>query len=244
MKIIKLNAIPSTNTFLSELSQTLLLDDFTVVVTKSQTNGKGQRGAGWQSEKGKNLTFSVLCDVSRFKNTLFLWNCLVAVSLVNALKKISKPSIAIKWPNDIMSESKKIAGILIENRFLASGKVQSIVGIGLNVNQTEFIDLPHASSLALLNNKHFHLLPILKKIVFELQYNLENLKNESEIWAEYHSCLFRYNEVSHFETENAIFKGTIKGVSREGLLTVQKEDDSIQEFDIKAIKMLLNKNIS
>ena len=154
MKIIKLDAIDSTNRFLKALSAQESRENFTVVSTESQTQGKGQRGSGWSSEKGKNLTFSVLYNQKAEQLTsLFTLNILVALSVLEALKTFSNLNFSIKWPNDILSENKKIGGILIENTFKNFGEVQSIIGIGLNINQSQFENLPQASSLFLLENQ-------------------------------------------------------------------------------------------
>ena len=118
MKIIKLDAIDSTNSFLKALSAQETCENFTVVSTESQTQGKGQRGSGWTSEAGKNLAFSVLYNQKIEEITsLFTLNIVVALSVVEALKTVSNLNFSIKWPNDILAENKKIAGILIENTF-------------------------------------------------------------------------------------------------------------------------------
>ena len=113
MRIIKLDAIDSTNHFLKALSAQENCENFTVVSTESQTEGKGQRGSGWVSESGKNLTFSVLYNQKVDGITsLFTLNIMVALSVVEALKLISNLNFVIKWPNDIMSGNFKLGGIL------------------------------------------------------------------------------------------------------------------------------------
>lgn len=242
MNIIKLNAIDSTSTFLKQLVTEKLVEDFTIVVAEHQTNGKGQRGSNWVVEGGKNLTFSVLHrNNPNYLKSLFTLNCIVAVSVTEALQAVSKLKYKIKWPNDILAENKKIGGILIENSIKSQDEVLSIIGIGINVNQTQFEHLPQASSLALLENLNFDKMLLLEKIVQQLKFNLTRLSRDGEdyFWNIYHQKLFKKDKVSTFEdTIGNRFVGKITGVSKEGRLEVLLDDDMQTSFDIKEIKML------
>lgn len=242
MKIIKLNAIDSTNTFLKQLAADELVENFTIVVAESQTNGKGQRGSDWVVESGKNLTFSVLyTKTPNLQINLFTLNVIVALSVVEGLQKISSKEFKIKWPNDILAENKKIGGILIENSIKNQEEVQSIIGIGINVNQTQFEHLPQAASLALLENTIFDKMILLEKITNQLKFNLERLGRVGEdfYWNLYHQKLFKKDVVSTFEnTIGNRFVGKIMGVSKDGRLEVLLDDDMQTSFDIKEIKML------
>ncbi|RTL13685.1 MAG: biotin--[acetyl-CoA-carboxylase] ligase [Flavobacteriaceae bacterium] len=242
MRIIKLDAIDSTNHFLKALSVQESCENFTVVSTESQTEGKGQRGSGWASEVGKNLTFSVLYNQNiEGITSLFTLNILVAISVVDVLKSVSNLNFVIKWPNDILAENKKIGGILIENTFKNSKEVQSIIGIGLNVNQSQFENLPQASSLYQLENKIFDRETLLISIVNRLEFNLNQIKvlGETHFWNAYHQILFKKDVVSTFESvAGNRFVGKIQEVTQEGKLAVLLEDDTIRFFDVKEIKML------
>lgn len=242
MNIIKLSAIPSTNTFLKELSANENLPEFTVVVAENQQEGKGQRGSNWTSESGKNLTFSVLVKNFTAKHdSIFVLNILVANALLNTLNKFHIPNVAIKWPNDILSGKKKIAGILIENSFKSANEITSIIGIGLNVNQTNFQDLPLASSLAVVTNRLFDKDQLLTEIVTEMKLLLEKLShsNADFLWKTYHQNLFMKDKVASFQVGNEKpFSAVIQGVSVEGKLLLLQEDDLVHEYDIKEIKLL------
>ena len=242
MKLIKLNAIDSTNTFLKQLATSEVVENFTVVSAEHQTNGKGQRGSEWLIESGKNLTFSVLYTKTlNLQINLFTLNVIVALSVVEGLQKISSKEFKIKWPNDILAENKKIAGILIENSIKSQTEVQSIIGIGINVNQENFENLPQASSLCLLEQQFFDKDLLLKNVVNQLENNLEQLNQLSEayFWEKYHNYLFKKNIVSTFEDSNGNrFVGKIIKVTSEGKLKVQLENDSEIDFDIKEVKML------
>ncbi|HKX87150.1 MAG TPA: biotin--[acetyl-CoA-carboxylase] ligase [Flavobacterium sp.] len=242
MKLIKLDAIDSTNDFLKGLAQNQTLENYTVVTAKSQTKGKGQHGAIWQTEEDKNLITSIL-----IKETLstiegvFELNISVALGIIEALKKFKIPSISIKWPNDIMSENKKIAGILIENSIKSDGKIESIVGIGLNVNQTNFDNLPKASSLKGVTNVEYDIDTILEIIVLEIQKKIELIiQNQSLLlWQDYEKNLFKKGIPMAFEEQNGHkFMGIIQGVTKTGKLEIQLEDDSKRQFSIKEVRLL------
>lgn len=241
MKLIKLDAIDSTNEFLKGLSNNQIVENFTVVTAENQTKGKGQMGAVWNSEPSKNLIMSIL--VSNFVrniNQIFDINIAVSVAVIQVLKGFDIPELSIKWPNDIMSYSKKIGGILIENSIKSDGNINSIVGLGLNVNQTHFENLPKASSLSLICNTTFDKEDILLKIIEKLEQNIQNWNQNSNLfWSDYTNTLFKKGIPMPFEDQNKQnFMGIIQGVSSIGKLEILLENDSIAEFDIKEIQML------
>ena len=242
MKLIKLDAIDSTNDFLKGLSQKEKLENYTVVTAKSQTKGKGQMGSNWDSEDNKNLTISILIKKTVFKiNEIFNLNILIAVSIIQVLNDLKISNLNIKWPNDIMAENKKIAGILIENTIKENGKIESIVGIGMNVNQTNFDNLPKASSLKNIIHQDFDIDTLLENIVFKIENNIEKLKNNDidSFWNEYENYLFKKGKPTLFEdTDQQRFMGIINRVTRNGQLEVLLEDDSLKCFEVKEIMMI------
>jgi BirA family biotin operon repressor/biotin-[acetyl-CoA-carboxylase] ligase len=242
MHIIKLNAIDSTNNYLKELSAKQTVTNFTVVVAENQTNGRGQRGANWEVEDGKNLTFSVLVkDMLLDIKEVFNLNVIVAVSLFQTFVKLKIPNVAIKWANDILADKKKICGILIENQFKSASEIISIVGIGINVNQEHFINLPQANSLKNSFGKEFNKEEVLMLFLSQFQSNLALYKNEggSYFWNIYHENLFKKDIPMAFENADKVkFMGIIKQVLPNGLLELELEDDTLQLFDIKQLKML------
>ena len=242
MKLIKLNAIDSTNTFLKQLVLHEVVENFTVVSAEHQTKGRGQRGAEWSIESGKNLTFSVLYKQLTKKNTnFFTLNIVTAISVLEALKEVSGIDFKIKWPNDILAENKKVAGILIENSFKSASEITSIIGIGINVNQQNFENLPQASSLYVLQGKYYDRNLILQTVVNKLQQNLENISvaSEADFWEKYHHFLFKKDIVSTFQdAAGKRFVGKISCVTFDGKLQVELEVNSKVDFDIKEIKML------
>jgi len=241
MQLIKLDAIDSTNEFLKGLSSNQILENFTVVTAENQTKGKGQMGSIWDSEPSKNLIMSIL--VAGFvtdSNRIFDINIVVSVSVIQALNDLNIPELSIKWPNDIMSYTKKIGGILIENSLKSDGSINSIVGLGLNVNQLNFQNLPKASSLAVICNTTFNKEDILLKIVEKLEQNIQSWDKKSDLfWTEYTNKLFKKGIPMPFKDQNnQNFMGIIQGVSAIGKLQILLGDDSVSEFDVKEIQML------
>lgn len=239
MKLIKLNAIDSTNTYLKNLCRANEIENFTVVTAESQTDGRGQMGAKWETVTGKNLLMSVL-----FRNEwqdfsdLFVLNVAIAICVYDVLLEMEIPNLSVKWPNDIMAENKKIAGILIENVLKTDKKVESIIGIGLNVNQKSFANLPKASSLQLLTNKEYDVDTLTIKITEKIEMVCKNLQPEV-LWKNYHKILYKIMQPVAFETaDKNQFMGIIQGVTQDGKLKVLLENDEVKTFAVKEIAML------
>mgnify|MGYP000542495074 CR=1 FL=1 len=243
MKIIKLDAIDSTNSFLKDLAQNSALENFTIVVAKKQTNGRGQQESKWISEPHKNLTFSIFI---RFKglqiNQKKYLNFAVSLAIYDVLfeKKISK--ISIKWPNDILSANKKICGILIENTFYGDKIKNAILGIGLNVNQEVFSEyLNNVTSLKLETSTDYDLDDLLNDVLVELQIKMKLLETKQFDILEkrYLEVLYKKNIPTMFKnSRDEIFMGIISGISNDGKLQILLEDDSIEEFGIKEVTIL------
>ena len=242
MRIIKLNAIDSTNSFLRQLGTKEAIEDFTVVVADEQTNGRGQMGTRWNSQASKNLMVSVFKDVS-FLNIehAFYISIVVSLSIFRALESMQIKNLKIKWPNDILADHKKLSGILIENVIKQNKLQASIIGFGLNVNQTEFRELPNASSLLLISGKVFNLDEVLQEILKQLELYFQILKRGlfNQLKEEYEEQLFRINKPSTFKNaKEELFSGIILGISDSGCLQIQIENSMIKEFDLKEISLL------
>ena len=241
MKLIKLDAIDSTNDFLKGISNKQEVQNYTVVTAENQLKGKGQMGSKWDSESGKNLIMSVLVKDFIFDNeAIYNLNVVMSLAVVRTLKKYDIPELSIKWPNDIMSANKKIGGILIENSIKGDGRITSIVGLGLNVNQVDFQNLPRASSLALICNTTFEKEEILFSVVSEMKQIIADYAEKARsLWEEYSNALFKIGVPTAFTDENENnFMGIIKGVSTIGKLQIMLEDDSICEYNLKEVQML------
>ena len=242
MRIIKLSAIGSTNTFLRQISSAESLEDYTVAIAEYQTDGRGQMGTNWVVQDGKNLTFSVFKDVSFLPiEHQFYISIAVSLAVISTLKQLKIPKVLIKWPNDILAENKKVCGILIENVIKINQLDASIIGIGLNVNQMDFGNLPKASSLLKLTGTKFSIDEILHRLLNAIQHYFTRLQNEEldSMKNEYESQMFRKNKPSTFkDIDENLFSGYIQGISTRGHLRVLLEDDITREFDLKEIQLL------
>lgn len=241
-QIIKLDATDSTNVYLKAMIRSKKVENHTVVVAKKQLNGKGQMGAIWHTEAGKNLTFSVLKKFESLHTThQFTLNICVSLAIYDVLNELSIPDVSVKWPNDIMSGSFKICGILIENALKGSLVQHSIIGIGLNVNQTSFENLEKAGSLKSVSGRNFDLDGLLHKILERMEHHLQGIdeKTVTQLLPSYERILFRKDKPSTFTDVNGDrFMGFIRKVSSTGKLVLELEDQAFREFDLKEVSLL------
>ena len=242
MRIIKLDAIDSTNTYLKALSMSGNADDGLAVVAKLQTNGRGQMGTVWNAQEAKNLTFSVFKEVAYVNVTQhFYLSIAVSLAVYEALNSLGMKRINVKWPNDILADNKKIAGILIENVIKSNVITGSVIGIGINVNQTDFVNLPLASSMLLLSGQVQNLDEVLDSVLKHIDIYFDYLKTKQFkiLKSRYESRLFRKNKPSTFkDAEGSVFSGYIIGVSELGNLMIKVEDSIIRSYGFKEVTLL------
>ena len=242
MQIIKLDAIDSTNVYLKDLVFNTQASDYTIVVAEKQTRGRGQMGTTWLADEGKNLTFSILKKCTDLKvQDQFDLNICVSVAIYRSFNDLKIPDLKIKWPNDILSGNHKICGVLIEN-ILSGAKIQaSIIGIGLNVNQLSFDNLPNVSSLKLITGIQYDLEELLKKIAKNLEevFDYYFTVHKQDLKIEYLEQLFRKDKASTFskDANDTMFTGIIRNVTSEGKLVVEEEDEIFNEYALKELKL-------
>ncbi|GAA4111946.1 biotin--[acetyl-CoA-carboxylase] ligase [Aquimarina addita] len=242
MHIIKVNAIDSTNSFLRNWNREKYLTTPVCVVAKEQLTGKGQMGTTWQSNANENLTCSVFMPINSIEvMDQFYISIAVSLAVYDTLNSLILPKLSIKWPNDILSDRYKVCGILIEN-ILNSGRLRGvIIGIGINVNQLEFDNLPFAGSIKQLTGKNFDIDEVLQVLLSKLKNRFSELSQENfdVLKEEYESLLFRKDKPSTFvDVKGDSFVGIIKKVSNSGKLQILLEDEVIGDFDLKEIKLL------
>ena len=246
-ELIFLNEVESTNTYAMNLLRNVNVAEGAIVHTSNQTQGKGQRGSLWSSEIGSNLTISCVLKPHflAIKNTFYLSkiSALAVYDVMTELLSSSQYDIKIKWPNDILVDKKKIAGILIENNFNHNFLQHSIIGIGINVNQLNFKELSNtATSLQLLMNKEFDKNSVLEKLCQYLEKWYLKLKANklSEIDSEYLNNLFGLHKVCSFlDLENKVIDATISSISLDGKLILKLNDELLKSYDVKEIKLVL-----
>ncbi|WP_028377606.1 biotin--[acetyl-CoA-carboxylase] ligase [Leeuwenhoekiella sp. MAR_2009_132] len=241
MKIVKLNATTSTNTYLRAYTRKLDIEDDTIVWATEQSAGKGQRGAYWESEKDKNLTFSVFKRVEGLPvDRQFYITMATSLAIYEALQQLGINQLSVKWPNDILAGRSKICGVLIES-VIRNGLYAVIIGIGINVNQKIFTRAPRATSILLETGKYHEPEEIMKMLISKFYHYVDLITNGdlTLLKAEYESKLFRKDKASTFELPNGeLFTGIIKEVSKTGKLILQVEDELLKEFDLKELKLL------
>ena len=240
--LVTLKEVDSTNTFLKNiLANNEPVPEGTVIMAESQIAGRGQQQNKWYSSIGESLAFSILLKPSFLPiNQQFELTCAVSLGIYDALKTLVDSEIKIKWPNDIYVGSRKLGGILIENQVQGSIIKNTIVGIGLNINQRQFPEwVPNATSLYQILHTDYDL----KALLFEICRNIERwyikLKQDdnSHIHAAYLQALYKLNTQGCFKAQDAIFDGVITGVSAGGLLQV-KHNEILHEYNLKEISFL------
>ncbi len=242
-EIIFKQNIPSTNTYISELLRTgPLPTEGTIIYTNFQSAGRGQMGNKWESEDGMNI----LCSIVLYPDWLlpedqFLISLAVSLGICEFLSE-EIPGCKIKWPNDIYTGNDKIAGVLIENTLSGNKIENSIVGIGLNVNQTKFIsDAPNPVSLKMITGKDYDIEKNIRKMAVFLDKRYKQLivgANE-EIHSLSVKLLYRRNEWHKYKIRETIFKGKIDSVTKNGHLIVIDQSGKALEFASKEIEFIL-----
>ncbi|MDG1804679.1 biotin--[acetyl-CoA-carboxylase] ligase [Flavicella sp.] len=243
MHIIKLDAIESTNTFLKELVTNQVVENYTVVSSECQSGGRGQMGAKWISEPGKNLLFSVFVkDVSLSLQDAVYLNYAVSIAIYNSFSAYKLPNLKIKWPNDILADNKKLSGILIENSISNQVIQNTVIGVGLNVNQIEFSkELNKATSLKNILEYDIDKSELLNSLLLSLKTQIERCTpvNFTVLKQEYLSKLYKMHTPSMFKNAaKGVFMGKIVGVNSKGDLQIELEDESVENFGLKEVEFL------
>ena len=245
-KIVSVLKTTSTNELAQSLIRNGKAEEGTVIVANHQSAGRGQRGKDWNSEKGKNLTLSIILKPDFLTpETLPNLNMMISIALADWLcshlpKKWHK-KIRIKWPNDIYFSDKKIAGILIENSWFGNKINYSIVGIGVNINQEKFpSELKNPVSLKQLIGKKLIPGDLVKGLLLLMDKRYGELKKArfSNTFSEYNNRLYRLMLKSWFLNENKKKKAAIKGVNPLGELVLELADGTIRSFKNQEIEML------
>ena len=221
-----------------------------VYAAKFQTAGRGQRGNKWSSAAGQNLTFSVLLNFTHPQmpdlavRNQFLLSIASALSVSDLLRKLNIRN-TIKWPNDIYIGRRKVCGMLIENIVGNAGLEHSIIGIGLNLNQTEFPpELVNPTSVLVssgLRTVPDEVLYDFLDIFSEYMPYLSDIEGINEIRNKYVSRLFGLGVSREYHDclRNVDFKGTIKGISEEGLLLMEMPDKTVSNYSFKEVSYII-----
>jgi BirA family biotin operon repressor/biotin-[acetyl-CoA-carboxylase] ligase len=241
-KLIELDAVDSTNNFAKDFLRNEAPVEGTVVVAKHQYAGRGQMGNAWSTDEGKNLTLSIIL-FPRFLETekQFFLNMAISLGVKDFCESVLEEEVKIKWPNDIYSCNKKLGGILIENTISGIKVLSSIVGIGINVNQTTFEkDIPNPTSFQLVSGKEYSckdLLGLLFSFIEKYYLQLRKL-HFNFLDKAYMEALYRYQQTFEFRKGEQTFKGEINGVTKEGKLIIHSKGKE-QRFSFKEVEYVI-----
>jgi BirA family biotin operon repressor/biotin-[acetyl-CoA-carboxylase] ligase len=220
---IIVSEVDSTNNYAMAKLHNRLLRSETAVLALHQTAGKGQRGRRWQTIAGENITMSTVFNASALHSVArfpFLLAAIAALGCYDFFKDLEVQDVTIKWPNDVYLDDRKAGGILIENILRGSSIEWSVIGTGINVNQTKFDELVKATSIRLATGKRLDILALARKLHEKLclRFNELGTTPAARIMAEYNRHLFKAGSEVKLKKNNIVFSARILHVSAEGEL--------------------------
>ena len=216
---------------------TLNKNENTAVYTFDQTKGRGQYGNTWNTLTDQNLAFSFCVQKDKIYCSNSLFNYYTAVLFQKFFANLTNAEVKIKWPNDLILKNKKFAGILIEAKKVNNAEV-FIIGIGVNVLQTDFQNLPKAGSILTETGKSCDLHKIAEDLFSFLNENISTEISQEKTLQTFNEHLFRKNEVSVFEIKRFRQNGIIKNADSDGYLWIELENEGLQKFFHKEIELL------
>lgn len=230
--LIYLKISPSTNLDIQKFK--LEKSAFLALYTFNQTQGRGQYGNSWEMNPEENLAFSLMLKTKDIKITENVFNFHTANIVRDFIANLTRQNTEIKWPNDIILNKKKIAGILIEKKKLDNGDC-FIIGVGINVLQTDYSLLPKAGSILTQTNEKFDL-KILAQDLFT--YFQEHILRSDNVLKSYNEYLFLRDKIAVFNLKGKRQNGIIKYADENGFLFIDLENDGLEKFFYKEIELL------
>jgi len=234
--IHSLTTVDSTNNYTARPEIQPKLQHKTVIMAEHQTAGKGQFGNNWESAEGKNLLISIFLETNLNVKDQFLLNRVAALAINDTVSYFLPVSPKIKWPNDIYVNHSKIAGILIENSIFGSKIKRSIVGMGININQTKF-DTGNYNSFKLINKKENDIYRILEYLLYRFNTYYDQITDpDCKLLQEFDSNLYGKDELRIFKTQdNVEVQARISGTTVEGRLKLTLENGDVRFYNLKEI---------
>ncbi len=238
-------SLDSTNKYMFDFITKNEADEGMVVIANTQTQGKGNANNKWESEADKNLTFSILLKPDFIDaEDQFSITQIISLSILNALSKyLDANRLRVKWPNDIYFSDKKLGGILIQNTIKGPKISNSVVGIGINVNQEKFTsDAPNPGSIMLITHEVVDKEILLKEILNNINdYYSRLMLFPSNKWLEnqYLEKLYAINETLSFKDKNGEFKGMIRGIDKFGRIIISHEKGEDIIYAFKEVEFIL-----
>ena len=242
-EFIELQSIDSTNNFLRSYHP-ILERRMTVVTAEHQFQGRGQAGNRWESAEGQNLLCSIAIRPKNIKaSEVFVLSQAISVAIKMALEDYLQP-VHIKWPNDIYYQDRKLGGILIENELAGDRIARCIIGVGININQTEFVsDAPNPISMKQILGKEVERRFVLEHIVghFDRLWNQIERGDTEVLQNSYLQSLYKHKEMATYRDAQGEFQARIEGVLSQGQLQLRDTDNQLRSYEFKEVSLLLSK---
>ena len=227
------NCASTQDELIDFLNQHYLSEDFLAIYTFNQTKGRGQYGNSWENLPEENLAYSFALKTKNINVSDTCFNFYTAILVRDFIANLTKTEAKIKWPNDLILKNKKICGMLFEKK-----KNYFVVGIGINILQENFKNLPKAGSVLSQTGLSFELKSFTESIHQYLFEHLIQKEIPNNILELYHLHLYRKNEVSVFEKNEVRQNGIIQNVDENGYIWIDLENEGLQKFFHKEIELL------
>jgi len=244
-KIIVLKMVDSTNDYMQNKVKTgNISEEGTVIITDDQRAGKGLDKNKWESESGKNLTFSILLKPGFLPaDQQFQLTKVISLSVFDFIRSyLPNERIKVKWPNDIYVGNKKIAGILINNTIKGKEIMYTVVGVGVNINQQNFgSDVLNPTSLWHYLKCDLKINYCLKNILSHIEKRYQQLKDNDtfQINTDYKKALYRLNDFNLFKYKETMISARIVGVTEYGQIKLLQKDNTEIICDLKEIEFII-----
>jgi BirA family biotin operon repressor/biotin-[acetyl-CoA-carboxylase] ligase len=244
-QILWLNQVDSTNDFALDLISSNIPESGTVVATANQLKGRGQRGNAWRVNAEENLCFSIiLTKLSIDVTQQFIMNMAVALGIRNFIAaELNTEIVSIKWPNDILVNGDKIAGVLIENTLTAATINNLVVGIGLNINQVDFNSELYnrkPTSFAMYTQKKYDVIQLLDNLLPHINALVIAFfsKSFSKIKAEYHQHLYQHHVFANYQYQEETLNLKIVEADERGLLCLIDRNGVLLKVNLQELRFL------
>ena len=232
---IQLDDVSSTNLYLRKLIKDKSISENILVSTNYQEKGRGQRSNIWESEKNMNILISFLYVHTTNNYDLFKFNMLISLAIYDFLSKYFKTGLKIKWPNDLMINNKKIAGVLVQN---IESNFKSIIGVGININQKEFKNFsPQATSFSNELNKEFNRNVLILELMNNFENYLINYFQFNDLKNSYMLKIYKFKQQTNFLNNLKQFKGEIMNFNSSGEIIIKRGDEFLS-FKNGEVKMI------
>lgn len=237
--IITFDSVTSTNDIASKGNY----PEGTIIVAHSQSEGRGQRGNRWVSRPGDNLTFSLVVEPTHIHvGEQFVISMIASLASADAIRQAGVECM-VKWPNDLYVDNRKVGGILIEHSLQGEYLTESVIGIGINIKQTEFDpSLPNPVSLSIMGRCDQTPDSILK--LFCYHFSVRYKQSYQQLFTDYMARLWRRDGVHRFSDTAGEFMARIADIDpHTGMLTLQDNQGVPREYWFKEVEQIIEKNV-